>query len=192
MPVYPGDAKTVLRQSRRLENDGYNDHRLATGMHAGTHIDGPMHLTTSQDYISDIKIESFIGRGCLLDVRNQPLIGVKPEYLSVIAERSIVLLYTGFDQFYGQPEYYQGHPVVNDDLCQLFIDKKIKLLGIDAPSPDNAPFPIHKKLLANGIYCVENLTNLDKIPPEKNFEVIALPLNIRANGSVARVIARLN
>jgi kynurenine formamidase len=191
MPVYPGDAKTVLRQSRHLEKDHYNDHRLAISMHSGTHIDGPMHLTESKVYVSDINIESFMGQGCLLDVRGQPVIGVKLEYLALIPERSIVLLYTGFDQFYGQPEYYQSHPVVDADLCQLFIDKKIKLLGIDAPSPDKEPFPIHKKLLAAAIYCVENLTNLEKIPLKTHFEVIALPLKIKSNGSMARVIARI-
>lgn len=190
MPVYPGDGKTVLRQSKHLEKDHYNDHRLAISMHAGTHIDGPMHLTQSKEYVSDINIESFMGEGCLLDVRGQAIIGAKTEYLSRIPERSIVLLYTGFDQFYGQSEYFENHPVVDDTLCQLFIDKKIKLLGLDAPSPDKEPFPIHKQLLASGIYCLENLTNLEKIPVSLRFEVIALPLKIKSNGSMARVIAR--
>ena len=191
MPVYPGDDQTTLEQSRYLETDHYNDHRLTISMHAGTHIDGPMHLTDSRQYVSDINVESFMGEGCLLDVRHEPVIGLKLEYLALIPEKSIVLLFTGFDQFYSQPEYYDNHPIVDDELCQLFIDKRIKLLGIDAPSPDKDPFPIHKKLLQQEIYCLENLTNLDKIPQKKHFEVIALPLNIKANGSMARVVARL-
>jgi kynurenine formamidase len=191
MPVYPGDDRTILQQSRSLAKDHYNDHRLTISMHAGTHLDGPMHLTESGKYVSDINIESFMGDGCLLDVRNQPVIGMKKEFLSLIPERSIVLLFTAWDRFYGHSDYYENHPVVDNEMCQLFIDKKIKLLGIDAPSPDLEPYPIHKMLLRAGIYVVENLTNLEKIPLDRKFEVIALPLKIKSNGSMARVIARI-
>lgn len=41
MAVYPGDDETILRQSRQLDKDGYNNHRLEISMHSGTHIDGP-------------------------------------------------------------------------------------------------------------------------------------------------------
>src|SRR5512136_2546220 len=122
MPVYPGDDRTILKQSRSLAKDHYNDHRLTISMHAGTHLDGPMHLTESGEYVSDLNIESFIGVGCLLDVRNQPVIEMKQEYLSLIPERSIVLLFTGWDRFYGQSDYYEHHPVVDNKICQLFID----------------------------------------------------------------------
>jgi kynurenine formamidase len=48
MPVYPGDDKTSLKASRFLAEDGYNDDRLEISMHAGTHVDGPRHLTASR------------------------------------------------------------------------------------------------------------------------------------------------
>jgi kynurenine formamidase len=191
MPVYPGDDPVSLRPSRFLIGDYYNDHRLTANMHAGTHIDGPMHLTDSPLFISDLEVGSFWGPGCLLDVRGQTEIGVKPEYLELIPEKSILLLFTGFDLYYGRPEYYNDHPVVNNDLCQLLINKRIKLLGVDLPSPDKAPFPVHKLLFAHGVCVAENLTNLDRIPLKTPFEVFALPLKIRANSSPARVIARI-
>lgn len=37
---------------------------------------------------------------------------------------------------------------------------------------------------------IENLTNLDKLLGSKNFEVIAFLLKIKADGSMARVVAR--
>ncbi|HSW58915.1 MAG TPA: cyclase family protein [Dehalococcoidales bacterium] len=190
MPVYPGDESIALQQSRRLDKDYFNDHSLAAGMHAGTHLDGPMHLTDSRVFISEIGVDSFIGQGCLLDVRGQSILGLKPEYASSVQTNSVVLLLTGCDRFYGLPSYYTDHPVVSEELCQFFIRRKIKLLGMDMPSPDRTPFPIHKKLLAHGICSLENLTNLDKIPIQKSFEVIALPLKIKANAAWARVIAR--
>jgi len=190
MPVYPGDDAPHLRQTRKMATDLYNDHQIEVGMHAGTHVDGPMHLTESKLFISDLTLQSFVGDGCLLDVRGQQVIDVKAEYQTLIPEKSILLLYTGYAEYYGQARYYQEHPLVSDSLCRLLINKKIKLLGIDSPSPDQAPFPIHIELLSNGIYIVENLTNLDNIPTETKFEVIVLPLKIKANSAPARVIAR--
>jgi kynurenine formamidase len=44
MPPYPGDTATVLLHSKKFQTDYYNNHQLTINMHAGTHIDGPMHL----------------------------------------------------------------------------------------------------------------------------------------------------
>jgi kynurenine formamidase len=191
MPVYPGDDKTSLKASRFLAEDGYNDDRLEISMHAGTHIDGPRHLTASRQLISDLPVTAFTGEGCLLDVRGQQSIDCKAEYERLIAVKSIVLFQTGFSAFYGLDKYYREHPVVSLELGQFMIAKQIKCLGIDAPSPDKVPYPVHKMLLQAGIFIIENLTNLDLIPAGQPFEVIALPLKIKANSSPARVTARL-
>ena len=49
----------------------------------------------------------------------------------------------------------------------------------------------HKLLFDNGIYIIENLMNLDKLLGIKKFEVIALPLKIKADSSIARVVAKV-
>lgn len=191
MPVYPGDIRTNLFQTKYLGVNGYNDHRLDISMHSGTHIDGPMHLTESSEYISEMPLEAFIGVGSVLDVREQAVIKMKPEYRELVEDGSIVLLYTGQDKFYGSKEYYEEHPVVSRELCEFLVDKNIKMLGVDMPSPDHYPFEIHKMLLRNGIYIIENLTNLDKLLVVKNFEVIALPLKMTADSSMTRAVARV-
>ena len=191
MPVYPGDNRTNLFQTNYLDKDQYNNHRLEISMHSGTHIDGPMHLTQSKEYISELSLDSFIGVGCVLDVRNQPIIQAKPEYEELIINNSIVLLYTGWDSFYGTEKYYEKHPIIDIDFCKLLVKNNIKMLGMDIPSPDRYPFDSHKLLLGNNIYIIENLTNLDKLLDITSFEVIAFPLNIRADSSMARVIARV-
>lgn len=191
MPVYPGDDKTNLIQTNYLIVDTYNNHRLEISMHAGTHIDSPMHLTDSTEYISDSPLASFIGNGCILDVRNQPIIGIKPGYEGLINANDIVLLYTGQDKYYGQTQYYSEHPVIDEGFCKFLLSKNIKMLGMDIPSPDQPPFYMHKLLLNAHIYLIENLTNLDKLLGVKEFEVIALPLNIKADSSMSRVVARI-
>jgi len=191
LPVYPGDMETHLVQTKLLNKDGYNYHSLKTGMHAGTHMDAPMHLIDKDEYISQFGLESFIGNGCVLDVRNEPVIKMKKEYESKIIENSIVLLCTGQCRKFGTVEYFEENPVVDFELAKFLIQKKIKILGIDSPSPDRYPFEIHKLLFNNNILLIENLANVEELLPEKEFEIIAFPLKIKAEGSILRVVARV-
>ena len=45
MSVHPYDDKVKLYQDKFLDKDKYVNFKLETGMHSGTHIDTPMHLT---------------------------------------------------------------------------------------------------------------------------------------------------
>ena len=189
MPVHPYDDKVSLYQDKFLDKDEYNLFKLEIGMHSGTHIDTPMHMTDKLTYISEIPLTRFIGKGCLLDVRGEDLIGFKKEYDELISENDTVILYTDHSRKYGTKDYYADHPVVSEDLADFLIDRKINMLGMDLPSPDKYPFEIHKKLFDNDILIIENLTNLDKLLGQKNIEIIALPLKIRAEASMARVVA---
>lgn len=191
MPVYPGDPRTVLKQISFFDEDGHNNHQLQIGMHTGTHIDAPMHMTTRQEYISECCLTCFMGQGCILDVRNQPVVRVQQGYREQIPEHSILLLWTGQDRLYGSESYFTDYPVIDPEFCDLMMAKKIKMLGLDSPSPDNYPFPIHKALLDKGIFILENLTNLSRLQGVTDFEVIALPLKIRADGAMTRAVARL-
>ncbi len=192
MAVYPGDDELKLYRHRFLNRDYYNDTKLETGMHIGTHIDAPSHLLNKDRFICDYPVEKFIGNGCLLDVRNEEIIKLKDEYLDKVQEGDIVLLYTGYDEFFGTDKYFENHPIVDEKLAQFFVDRGVKLIGIDMPSPDQYPFKVHHKLLENDILIIENLRNLKKLEGVKRFEVMAFPLNIRAEASLTRVVARIN
>lgn len=191
IPVFPGDEETVLHQSRRFEKDHYNNHQLSINMHAGTHIDGPMHLTDSNIYLNELSLETFIGEGGLLDVSTQTTIHYKEEYEHIIQPHQIVLLYTGHSKHFGDAKYFTDYPVLTPEFAELLIRKQVKMIGMDTPSPDKHPFDIHKYLFNHGMPIAENLTNLEQLLNVKSFEVIALPLHIKSDSSLARVIARL-
>jgi len=189
--TYPSDGPTHLFQDRFLEKDKYNGYRLETGLHAGTHIDAPMHLTNDLKCIGEFPLEMFHGPGRLLDVRDERAIHVKPEYDKVIKENDIVFLFTGHGQTWGTTSYFQDHPVIADDLCRFFIDKKIKMVGMDLPSPDNYPFEVHNSLFEAGILIIENIANLSRLPRGRDFEVFAFPLKMMAEASPVRVVAKM-
>ena len=182
------DEPIKLEKIRTLSQDNYNDWRLCSGMHVGTHIDGPEHLTNSLTELSSVPIESFIGKGCIIDARNKAIIALLLKNIS-LEKDSIVLILTNWDKKFGKPEYFANHPIIQDDFAQILIKSKIKMLGIDFFSPDTYPFPVHKKLFAHNIFIAENLTNLEKLLDIPNFTIIALPFKVATDSAPARVIA---
>ncbi|MCL2462152.1 MAG: cyclase family protein [Defluviitaleaceae bacterium] len=191
-PVYPGDAPVSLARVKSLAGDGYTAYELRSGMHAGTHIDAPMHLLPSDTTIGAYEPGYFCGKCAVLDARGKDIIGLTPEYEEKTPENGIVLLHTDFGAYFGHPEtYFTRHPVISPELAAFLISKHIKILGMDTPSPDAPPFALHKLLLANGIFVLENLTNLDAVPAEGEPELFAFPLKIAAEASLVRAVVRI-
>jgi kynurenine formamidase len=191
MSVYPGDSPTVLKDERNMEQDGYCIWQLSSSMHAGTHVDCPMHLVNSATFIGEYPLESFMGKASLLDASGQDIIAMKNEYYEKVREGEILLIYTGFDKYYGTKEYYESHPVITEDMAKFLVERRIKLVGIDMPSPDCKPYKAHKILLEGGIFILENLTGLDKLLHEEDIEMFAQPLKLAAEASLVRAVARV-
>lgn len=191
MPVYPGDQETALVQTKHYHQDHYANHLLTVNMHAGTHLDGPMHLVDRTVYMDDLPIDTFIGEGCLIDVEGQAIVDYKPEYEQLIHEGQIVIIHTGYSRYYGKSEYYSTHPVLTLEFAELLVRKQVKMIGLDTPSPDYEPFAVHKCLLQQGILIIENLNRVEQLLDAEAFDIVALPLRIHADSSPARVIAKV-
>ena len=189
MPVYPGDIDVNLTKEKDFNKDGYNMYSLYTEMHAGTHIDAPLHMKDNKKFISEYPIEKFIGNVALLDVRGEKIIELKDEYYKNIKENDIVILFTVCDNFYGKEEYYTKHPIVSMELAELLIKKKVKMVGMDMPSPDRNNYEIHNALFENDIFLLENLTNLNKLLYNEKIKLFAQPLKIESESSLVRAIA---
>ena len=143
MPVYPGDEPVRLEKINDFEEHGFNNFRFTSGMHAGTHIDGPMHMTKSGRLIDELPLEQFIGTGCLLNAVGKKFIPCTPEFTNAIVPESIVLIYTGFEKQFGSEKYYRDYPVINMELARFFVEQRIKMICFDSPSPDRHPHDIH-------------------------------------------------
>ena len=88
-----------------------------------------------------------------------------------------------------------GHfPCLTQEAADYLVQLKIRLLGMDTPSPSTLDDPdqtIHTTLLGAGIVILESLKNLTLI--ERNqCQIIVLPLPIKDfSGAPCRVIAVL-
>lgn len=192
MPVYPGDPKSTLEQVAFIEKDTYNDHKITTVMHVGTHMDAPLHMIESGKTIDEITLDKFIGKGTLIDVRGKGKIDVSVLENIQVDNDSVVLLYTGFGTKYRSEEYFKGYPELTEDFANKMVEKKVKIVGMDMLGPDyDKPWATHKILLGNEILILENLTNLDQLLNVTNFEVTALPAKFKADAAPVRVVAKV-
>ncbi len=199
----------------------YAANNFATAEHGGTHIDAPIHFSETGQTVDEIPLENLIGSAIKVDVSSKAL--NDPDYLvsiedltnwenqenTEIPDGSIVLLQTGFSQYYPDKVKYLGTDERGEDAVQLLHfpglspeaaewlveNRNIHAIGIDTPSIDYGQsqyFKSHVILLSQNIPAFENLTNLDQLP-SKDFEVIALPMKIKGgSGAPLRVIALLN
>lgn len=199
----------------------YSAYNFETAEHGGTHIDAPIHFSENSLTVDKIPLEKLVGRAIKIDVSDKAM--NNPDYLiSVedlmywetkedmqIPDESIVLLETGFSQFYPEVIKYLGTDKRGDDAVKelhfpglspeaanwLIENRNIKAIGIDTASIDygqSDTFQTHVNLMSHNISAFENLTNLDKLP-SKDFYVVALPMKIKGgSGAPLRIVAFLN
>jgi kynurenine formamidase len=187
-PVYPGDPETKIEPAGVLEKDGWCDYYISMGTHVGTHIDAPAHMLDAET-LDKFPLEQFIGTGKYVRVDGEfDLEAIKRANLQ---KGDIVLFHTGMVEHYHEPVYFEKYPAMSEEVARYLVERKLKMVGVDAGSVDNQDgFPIHKILLAGGVLIIENLTNLEQLAG-KSFKIYALPLNLDIEASPARVIAEV-
>lgn len=190
MPVYPGDEPVSFQQINHVEKDGFSNFKLSAGMHFGTHIDTPAHMLKTGGNLQTIPPDRFFGNGVLIDCRQTKEIQWREAYRHQIKKGDMILFHTGHDQHFGQERYYTNYPVLSEEFAIFLIKTEVNMVLFDTPSPDEYPFPLHKKFFEANIPIVENLTNLDQLTEAEAIEIFALPLHVPADGAPIRVVAK--
>jgi len=189
MPVYPGDPTVKIENGGNLTKDGYEDHYVSFGTHAGTHIDAPAHMIEDGKGLDQFPLEKFTGRGVLIDVSDQDF-SLQALQAADIQKGDIVFFHTGMSDKFYEKEYFEKYPSLPESIAQYLVSKEINIVGIDTCSVDHEEFTAHKALLKSDILIIENLTNSDKLR-DKQFTVYAFPLALQLDGSPVRVVAKI-
>lgn len=140
----------------------------------GTYLDSPFHRYAEGPDLAGLDLASLVGLRAevfhLEDAWTPVRRGIRPETL---ADRDVrgaaVLLHTGWDRWFGSPEYGAGAPFLTGEGAQWLIDAGATLVGIDSVNIDDTESggerPAHTLLLGAGVHVVEHLTNLGALPP---------------------------
>jgi kynurenine formamidase len=195
--------KVIVEKRLDVGEQGINVSYYHQGIHAGTHLDSPLHVIKGGTPIDELPLSHFMGPGYCIDCTevkpNEPVTAAMLEKAAdQITPGMIVLLHTGWsDRMFGGDDYWMESPYLGEDAAQWLVDKGAKVAGYDffqdvgAKSHELHPenFVVHRILLGNGCLNIEHMTNLGKVV-NTHFDVIALPLKLRGcEGSPTRVIA---
>jgi kynurenine formamidase len=174
-PVFPGDGAVRVTV---LEQGSMNLSRVEFSVHTGTHMDAPFHFDDDGTTIERVPLEQCMGLARLIDLRGIPDGGaIGRGEVESFHGAPMAVLHTGWSRHWGRPKYFSGHPVLSDEAAELLVVRGARLVGVDMPSVDRAPYAAHRVLLGAGVPIVENLTNLEAIGAEV-FELIVLPLKL--------------
>jgi len=185
MPFWPGGVP--FRLERLVDyKSGYRLHQFSTGENTGTHVDAPSHFAPGKHSITEIPVADLVAPVVMIDVSDKvaknPAYEISPADITAweskhgkIPAGSVLLAHTGWsDRFTNSKDYinfdkdkimqFPGYAPATAD---VLIDRKIKGVGIDTLSLDHGPsktFGFHYKILAEDIYQLENVNNIDLLP----------------------------
>ncbi len=195
----------------------YTAYQFCSAEHGGTHMDAPIHFSEGKKSVDQLPIEQLVGPAVVIDVSTRAL--RNPDYLvsvddirlwesshGKLADGQIVLLKTGYGQFWPDAEKYMGTAERGPEAVAklhfpglapaaatwLVENRNIRMIGLDTPSIDygqSTLYESHQILFEANISALENVANLDKLPLQGAY-VIALPMKIKdGSGGPVRIAA---
>lgn len=201
MPRVPFFPEPRFERFFSIPAQQLNVTRMEMVVHTGTHVDSPRHFFQDGPAFEEIPIERLSGPGLILPIRLATGQDIDVEHLadagSWLQPGDILILDTGSHLTVGSAAY-DDHPALTLPAAQWVVDRGVKLLAVDTPTPDAAvkrrsegfDYPIHRLLLSHGVLIAEHLTNLGSLSGRR-VEVICSALNITgSDGAPARVLAR--
>ncbi|MEH2203394.1 MAG: cyclase family protein [Nostoc sp.] len=212
IPQWSGDPTVEFETVAELNNDGYYLRRFSLGEHSATHINAPNSFHSSAVGIDQYPAQSLVVPAVVINVCQAT--AVNPDYALTVADvlaweaeygeisaGCVVILNTGWQKKWLDKSAFLNHdaqgiphfPGFGSDATQFLLnERQIVGVGIDThgvdPGQDNS-FTINRLVLEQPRIVLENLTNLDQLPPKGTTLAIA-PLRLRGgSGSPVGVLA---
>jgi len=194
MITWPGDEEVSLERIFSLHlGDPYNLSRLRVGLHAGTHVDAPLHFLPGGADVASMPLEAGIGPARVVELSESRVIGRADLEPLTPREGERLLIKTLNSRRVWWEEPFDPHYAHLDQGAAAYLaERGIKLVGLDYLSV--GPFgeeagEVHRKLLEAGVWILEGL-DLTAVEPG-DYELVCLPLRVaNGDGSPARAILK--
>lgn len=176
-PVYPGDpAPEISALCSLSQGDMCNMASLKTTLHAGTHVDAPLHFISGGTSVSRLPLEAFIGECVVLEMPAGRITGELVDRFFPRGAKRVLIKSGGkafFDKTGAEEAAYLG----------------IQLIGTDSMSVGSRDeeAAVHRAFLGDNVYILENL-NLSAVSKGKYF-LLSQPVKIAgAEAAPARAV----
>ena len=212
MAYWPGGVP--FKMERLVDYpQGYLLHKFEVGENTGTHVDAPHHFVEENLSVADLPLKDLIAPAVMIDVTGKVADNVDYQLTAAdvaaweaehgtIEPGTLVILNTGWHQRFGSQDDYANldgdgvmhFPGYHADAAELLVGRGVVGIGIDTLSLDYGPaksFDTHLVMLKANKYQIENLANLDALPPTGATVIVGV-LKVRGGSQAqARVIALL-
>jgi len=197
-PWHPVVEVTILG---RHGIEGRETRKVVLGTHIGTHVDAPRHFIPNGRTIDEIPLDVLVGSATVVDFAG--CLPFQPIDIADLDQKlggkipARLILRTGWSEYFGSMKFYNEYPFLSENAAQWLVEKGVRLIAMDTPSPDNPAHsrgtpkdsPNHKVLLGAGVVLVEYVTNLKSLSSSE-VELIVMPLKLKGcDGSPARCVA---
>ena len=209
--LWPGSRPFAADVEVDYDTHGSYARDLSMPEHSGTHLDAPAHFVRDGATVDEIAIGALVRPAVCLDVRelvgDDPLFTLSAAMIESIEDRdgvipadSAVLVCTGWDRYLGDASHFCGpgdsiaFPGIAADAAKLLVERGVAGIGIDTLSVDAGhatTFPSHRITLPAGLWHLEGLTRLERLPPRGAWLIAAAIPVVQASGAPARAFAIL-
>ncbi|KAK7496639.1 hypothetical protein BaRGS_00012046 [Batillaria attramentaria] len=214
--AWPGNPPfnfTILSRGQQ-PNYWYESNYFGTPEHAGTHVDAPAHFNQNSWRVHDIPASRLVGPAVVIDVSEKA--ASDPDYrLSVddiqswekthgrVPDGAVVLMNSGRDSLYPNATLVFGtdtptdpstfhFPGIHPDAATFLTEQRdVTAVGVDTPSTDygqSRTFETHVILARHNILGLENVRNMNRLPPRGATIMIGLVNLYDGSGGPARIL----
>lgn len=176
-------------QSRNIYEEGteFQIGKIEMVANTGTYIDCPFHRYEYGKDFAALPAELFTDiEGIKVNVPYQQQKAIDASYFTNLELKGrAVLVHTGWSEHWRTDTYFENHPYLSEDAAIFLRDQGVRLVGIDSHNIDDTAKksrPVHSTLLAQEIFIIEHLCNLDQLP-SNGFSFTALPPRIKGLGT---------
>lgn len=212
IPLWPSDPAIKFETVAELQQDGYYLRRFSIGEHSATHMNAPNSFHADGIGIDAYPAASLVVPAVVINIQEKTAINAdyaltKSDVLNweqqhqPIAAGNVVLLRTGWQAkwqdhkaFFNQDAQGKMHfPGFGGDTTQFLLEERgIAGIGIDTHGVDpghDETLVTNKQVLEQPRIVLENLTNLEQLPPMGITLVIGILRLKNGSGTPASVLA---
>jgi kynurenine formamidase len=195
-----------------IPTGGFYSQKWTFGEHSGTHMDAPGHFVTGGRLSPEITPQELIVPIVVIDIANR----AEREHDTMVTvddlrrferrhgripDRALVCMDSGWARKIDDPLEFKGgasfpnyhFPGFGLEAAMWLVERRdVTGIGVDTLSLDpgnSSTFPVHVNFLRTDRYGLENLANLDRIPPRGAVAYVGLIPWEQGSGGPCRVIA---
>ena len=181
----------VHERRRMSRGDDVNATALTVSVHAGTHVDAPLHFVPDGAGIDSVPLERFIGPAVVHHVVADRFITEAHVSSIPLDGATRVLFKTRNSDLLKRRDFEPDFVAFSLGAARALVTRGVRLVGLDylSVAHADAQVSVHRAFLDHGVVLLEGI-DLSEIAPGR-YELICFPLRLRGlDGAPCRAVLR--